>query len=132
MIEVIQKKMLDRFVVKKCKPNTSETESGNSTTGSSASNVSDTSAVCSVISKTITNNNAIEDCVHQTFPTYCKKEQWLQKLDENEWLMIQNGIHGCRTCNEVEFHGIHKTQGLKLCMEWKECIVSSFGDNEEK
>jgi hypothetical protein len=58
---------------------------------SSVSNVSDTCVVSNVISKTVTINiNSAEKFVHQTFPSYWKKE----KLNENEWLMIQNEILG--------------------------------------
>jgi hypothetical protein len=76
---------LDIFSVKKSKLNTTETDSGNSAVDSSVSNVSDTCVVSSVISEAVTNNNSAEGCVHHTFPSYWKKEQWLQKLNENEW-----------------------------------------------
>jgi hypothetical protein len=63
---------------------TTETESGNSAVDSPVSNVSDTIVVSSVISETVTNNSSVEDGVHQTFPSYWKQEQWLQKLNEND------------------------------------------------
>jgi hypothetical protein len=56
---------------------------------SSVSNVSDTCGVSSVISETITNNSSLENCVHQTFPSCWREEQWLQNLSENEWVMMQ-------------------------------------------
>jgi hypothetical protein len=99
---------------------------------SSVQNISDICVVCSVISKTITNNSSVVNCVHQTFPSYRKKEQWLQKLNENEWLMIQSRKRGCKMCHEVGSLGIHKTQGLKSSTEHKECSVSSFYDNDKK
>jgi hypothetical protein len=89
--EVKKKEKLERFVVKKHKPNITKIESGNRAVDSSISSVSDTCTVSSVISKTVTNNNSVEDCVHHMFPSYWKKEQWLQKLNENECLVIQNG-----------------------------------------
>jgi hypothetical protein len=44
----------------------------------------------------------------------------------------KNGKIGCKTCREVGSLGNHKKQGLKLFTEWKECVVSSFGDSDEK
>jgi hypothetical protein len=66
--------MLDGFVVKMCKSNTctTKTESFNSALGILLPNVSDTCVVSIVISKAITNNNFVEDCVHQTFPSSWK------------------------------------------------------------
>jgi hypothetical protein len=96
------------------------------------SNVSDTCVASNVISETVTNENFVENCVHQTFPNSRNNKQWLQRLNENEWLMIQNGILGSKTCRNVGSWVIHNTQRQKLCTEWKECTVSSFGDNDEK
>jgi hypothetical protein len=67
--------VLDRFVVKKCKPNITKTKSDNRSMNSSVSHVSNTSDVSSAISKTVTNNSSVEHCVHVTFPSYWKKKQ---------------------------------------------------------
>lgn len=123
---------LDRFVVKRRKPDAAETEGDNCAVDSLVSNVSGTCVVCCVISETVTNNSSVEDCVRQTFRTYWYEEQRLQKLNENEWHMIQNGKCGLKTCREVESQGIHNTQGLTLSTEWKECYVSSFEMNYER
>jgi hypothetical protein len=56
-VEVKTMNTLRQIFVKKHKPNTIKTESGNGAMDGSVSYVSDTCAVYSIISQTVTNNN---------------------------------------------------------------------------
>jgi hypothetical protein len=71
-VEVL-KKRLHIFVVKKCKPNTTETENGDSAVHQFQVFQTDICVPSSVISEIIINNNSIEDCMHHTFPSYCRE-----------------------------------------------------------
>uniref|UniRef100_H3AKH7 HAT C-terminal dimerisation domain-containing protein n=1 Tax=Latimeria chalumnae TaxID=7897 RepID=H3AKH7_LATCH len=65
-------------------------------------------------------------------PSYWKKEQWLEKIKEREWLVLEKDGIGCGVCKSVGTLGPLKSQGLKLSREWTECKVSCFGDTDEK
>uniref|UniRef100_H3A966 HAT C-terminal dimerisation domain-containing protein n=1 Tax=Latimeria chalumnae TaxID=7897 RepID=H3A966_LATCH len=63
-------------------------------------------------------------------PSYWKKEQWLEKIKEHEWLALEKDGIGCGVCKSVGTLGPFKSQGLKLSREWIECKVSCFGDTD--
>lgn len=75
---------LNRIVVKKRKPSTTENESGYRVMNSLV-----TCAVSNVISETVTNNNSLEVYASKCFLVMLSQEQWLQILNEKKWLMIQ-------------------------------------------
>uniref|UniRef100_H3AY60 HAT C-terminal dimerisation domain-containing protein n=1 Tax=Latimeria chalumnae TaxID=7897 RepID=H3AY60_LATCH len=65
-------------------------------------------------------------------PSYWKKEQWLEKIKEHEWLALEKDGIGCGVCKSVGTLGPLKSQGLKLSREWIKCKVSCFGDTDGK
>ncbi|RXM99424.1 hypothetical protein EOD39_11558 [Acipenser ruthenus] len=74
----------------------------------------------------------VSDSCSGYFPSYWKKEQWLEKIKEHEWLVVGKGDIGCRACKSAGTLGPLKSQGLKLSREWIECRVSCFSDTDEK
>jgi hypothetical protein len=50
--------------------------------------------------------------------------------NENQWLLIQNGMLGCSVCQSAKNIALLSSQGVRLSPEWMACKISPFGSTK--
>lgn len=61
-------------------------------------------------------------------PACWTREQYLERIRDYEWLLVQEGKIGCKVCKMCSSLGVHKSPGLSLNNDWKECKIVANGE----